>query len=295
VESEKLARLVAEKIGIPFYVSNVEKEFKKKVVDYFLEEYKKGVTPNPCVVCNKEIKFGLLIQKALSLGADFIATGHYAQIKNGKLLKGKDKSKDQSYFLWQLNQEQLSRVMFPVGNYKKTQVRVLARKFKLPTAETPESQEVCFIQNTTNEFLLKHLKENPGKITDLNGRIIGQHQGLWFYTIGQRKGLDINQGPYYAVAKDFKNNILIVSKDENDLLKKEAIVKNVNWISNKIKLPMKVKCKIRYKSDLAEAVIEDNGEGSVKITFKKPQKAVTQGQSAVFYSGEELLGGGVIK
>ncbi|MCX6723442.1 MAG: tRNA 2-thiouridine(34) synthase MnmA, partial [Candidatus Staskawiczbacteria bacterium] len=244
VESEKLARLVAKQIGIPFYVLNVEKEFKKKVVDYFLKEYKKGNTPNPCVVCNKEIKFGFLINKALSLGADYIATGHYArivreipnpksQILRYKLMKGRDNAKDQAYFLCQLSQKQISHIMFPVGEYTKPEVRKLAKKFKLPTAETPESQEVCFIQNTTNEFLKKYLKTKPGKIIDKTGlpaqagKIIGEHQGLWFYTIGQRKGLEINQGPWFVVEKDFKKNILVVSKNVKDLEKKELIAINV--------------------------------------------------------------------
>ncbi|MGA2418005.1 MAG: tRNA 2-thiouridine(34) synthase MnmA [Candidatus Staskawiczbacteria bacterium] len=296
IESEKLARLVTKKIGIPFYIVNIEKKFKKKVVDYFLQEYKKGNTPNPCVVCNKEIKFGFLIKKALSLGADFIATGHYAQIKNGRLLKGADKDKDQSYFLWQLNQKQLSRVLFPVGGYTKTEVRKLAKKFKLPTAGIPESQEVCFIQNSTNEFLKKYLKTKPGKILNSTGKIVGEHSGLWFYTIGQRKGLKINQGPWFVVDKNFKKNILIVSKNKNDLLKKELVVKDVCWISGKEpKLPMKVKCKIRYKSELADALIRSNKGGGVKIIFQKPQRAITPGQSAVFYKGNELLGGGVIE
>jgi len=294
VESEKLARLVAKKIGIPFYVLNVEKEFKKKVVDYFLKDYKKGNTPNPCVVCNKEIKFGFLINKALSLRADFVATGHYARIKNGKLIKGADGEKDQSYFLWQLDQKQLSHVLFPVGGYTKPEVRKLAKKFKLPSAETPESQEVCFIKDTTNGFLEKYLKTKPGKIVDVKGKVLGEHSGLWFYTIGQRRGLEIPQGPYYVVEKDFKKNILIVSKDIKDLDKKEAEVFNVNWIASQ-KLPINAEVKIRYKSNLAKAKILENGKGKAKVVFLKPQKAITPGQSAVFYKGEGLLGGGVIK
>jgi len=327
VESEKLARAVAKKVGIPFYVMNVEKEFKKKVVDYFLAEYKRGNTPNPCVVCNKEIKFGILIKKALSLGADFIATGHYARISLGdklfsgievplllsasrprpakslsprsiqiKLLKGKDKEKDQSYFLWQLNQVQLSRVMFPVGGYTKPEVRKLAKKFNLPTAQTPESQEICFISKTTNEFLKKHLKSKLGDIVDTSGKKIGEHQGLWFYTIGQRRGLEIQQGPWFAVAKDYKNNILVVSKSEKDLESKETTVKNVNWISGKKpRLPMKAQVKIRYKSNLIPSLIRANKGRGVKVIFAKPQKAITPGQSAVFYKGNELLGGGIIQ
>jgi len=295
VESEKLARLVANQIEIPFYILNVEKEFKKRVVDYFLKEYKAGNTPNPCIVCNKEIKFGILIDKALKLGADFVATGHYAQTKKRKLLKGRDKNKDQSYFLWQLNQKQLSRVLFPVGNYTKPEVRKLARKFNLPTAQTPESQEVCFIDDSANNFLKKYLKTKPGNIKDVSGKILGKHQGLWFYTIGQRRGLEISQGPWYVVNKDFKKNILIVSKNEKDLLKKEFIVKNVNWISGKEpKLPITAEVKIRYKSAFVKARILKYKKDSVKIIFEKPQIAVTPGQSAVFYAGQQLLGGGII-
>jgi len=313
IESEKLARLVAKQIGIPFYVVNLEKEFKKKVVDYFLKEYKAGNTPNPCVVCNKEIKFGLLMEKAFKMGGDFVATGHYtrlgreipnpkpqiptkSKIKNLKplkLLKGTDEEKDQSYFLWQLNQKQLDKVLFPVGDYTKSQVRKLAEKFGLPTAETPESQEVCFVQNTTNDFLKKYLKTKPGNIVDVDGTVLGQHQGLWFYTIGQRRGLEIPQGPWYVVGKNFKKNILIISKNEKDLLKKEMIVEDLNWI-NPQELPINAEVKIRYKSNLAKAKILDNGKNSVKVIFQKPQKAITPGQSAVFYKKDGLLGGGVI-
>lgn len=293
-ESEKMARLVASRLDIPFYVLNVEKEFKKKVVDYFLKEYKAGKTPNPCVVCNKEIKFGFLIDKALKMGADFVATGHYAKIKNGKLFKGKDKKKDQSYFLWQLNQKQLSHILFPVGDCTKPEVRKLAKKFKLPTAQTPESQEVCFVQNTTNEFLKKYLKIKPGSIVDKTGKILGEHQGLWFYTIGQRKGLGVNQGPYYVVGKDLKKNNLVISKNQKDLESKELIAENVNWILPQ-KLPINAEVKIRYKSNFAKAKIFGAGIKKIKIVFQKPQKAITSGQSAVFYKGRELLGGGVIK
>jgi len=327
LESEKLARLVAKKIGIPFYVINVEKEFKKKVVDYFLTEYKKGNTPNPCVVCNKEIKFGFLIKKALSLGADYVATGHYVrtslanqtfsaaqpvfpgpfaskkfigslQSLSPRLFKGKDKEKDQSYFLWQLSQEQIKHVMFPVGGYTKPEVRKLAKKFKLPTAETPESQEVCFVKDTTNNFLERYLKTKPGKITDAKGKVVGQHNGLWFYTIGQRHGLELEQGPWYVTGKDFKKNILVVSKDKKDLLRKEARLIHVNLI-NPQKVPgpkgYPVEVKIRYKSNLAKAKIIKFQKDIIKIIFQKPQQAITPGQSAVFYKGEELLGGGVFE
>ncbi len=307
-ESEKMARLVAKKIGIPFYVVNAEKEFKKKVVDYFLQDYKKGNTPNPCVVCNKEIKFGLLIEKALKMGADFVATGHYAQTTLStrsriqgrkeiiKLLKGKDKEKDQSYFLWQLNQKQLSRVLFPVGEYTKQEVRKLAKKFDLPTAETPESQEVCFIHGTTTDFLKKYLKTKPGKIICIsNSREleIGEHQGLWFYTIGQRKGIGLSGGPYYVISKDFKKNNLIVSKNKKDLESKELIAKNVNWTClAEAQKRRRVSVKVRYRAKSAFADVFILNKNKVKVIFDKLQPAVTPGQSAVFYKGGELFGGG---
>ncbi len=316
-ESEKLARQVAKKLDTPFYALNVEKEFKKKIVDYFLKEYKAGRTPNPCVVCNKEIKFGFLIKKALKMGAGYVATGHYARLRNTKkyeytkmsrtthsyirkkfvfrsIIQAKDKNKDQSYFLWQLNQEQLKHILFPVGNYTKLQVRALAEKFNLPTAKTPESQEVCFIKNETNEFLKKYLKTKSGKIVDANGKVLGEHQGLWFYTIGQRKGIGLSGGPYFVVRKDFKNNNLIVSKNQKDLENKKLIAKNVNWILPQ-QLPTSAEIKIRYKSSLAKAKILAYKNKRVKIVFQKPQKAITSGQSAVFYKGPELLGGGVIE
>lgn len=292
LESEKRARLVAEKLDIPFYVFNFEKEFKKKVVDYFLAEYKAGRTPNPCVVCNKEIKFGLLFKKILSLNADYIATGHYARLRQEKLYKGKDKNKDQSYFLWKLNQKILKHTLFPVGDYAKTEVRKLAKKFNLPVLNIPESQEVCFIQTTTADFLKKYLKSKPGPIVEQvhygASKIIGEHQGLWFYTIGQRKGIGFSKGPFYVLDKDIKKNTLIVTKNEKDLYKKELIVKNVNWASE-IKFPLKVMAKIRYRHKLASAIVDKN-----KVIFTKPQRAITPGQSVVFYRGQELLGGGVI-
>ncbi|MCX6765301.1 MAG: tRNA 2-thiouridine(34) synthase MnmA [Candidatus Nealsonbacteria bacterium] len=287
VESERRARMVCQRLDIPFYVINMEKEFKKKVVDYFIAEYKAGRTPNPCVICNYEIKFGFLIDKALKMGREFIATGHYARISNDKLLKGIDKDKDQSYFLWKLSQKQLKRVLFPVGGYKKSEVRALAKKFDLPTAETPESQEVCFITDSTNEFLRKYIKNKPGKII-LKNKIIGEHNGLWFYTIGQRKGIKLSGGPFYVIDKDMKKNALIISKDKRDLLKKELAARDINWIS-KVKFPLRVEAKIRYRHKSAKAVVNKN-----KVVFDNPQRAITSGQSVVFYNKEELLGGGII-
>lgn len=309
-EAEERARKVAQILDIPFYVLNFKKEFKKRIVDYFLKEYKAGRTPNPCVVCNKEIKFGLFLEKALALKADFIATGHYARLRKGKLLKASDKNKDQSYFLWQLSQKQIKRVLFPVGDYTKSQVRAMAKKFNLPVHNVKESQEICFVKNTVKDFLKKYLKEKPGKIVDMDGKIIGRHQGLWFYTIGQRKGIELagglatpkprrgGGGPFYVVDKDLKKNHLIVSDRKKDLMKKELIAKDVNWLSGKSpKFPLKVKTKIRYGYLHPATTAQIHKIGASKkyeVVFSRAQRAITPGQSVVFYQGQELLGGGII-
>lgn len=298
-EAEKRARFVASKLKIPFYVLNFENEFKKRIVDYFLKGYKQGITPNPCIVCNKEIKFGLLLKKARQLGAEFIATGHYTRLNEGKdgisLIKAKDKQKDQSYFLWKLNQKQLSHILFPVGGYRKNEVREMSKKFKLKLSGVPESQDICFVKPTTNDFLNRYLKTKPGKIINTEGKIIGEHQGLWFYTIGQRKGINLSGGPFYVTDKDLKKNLLIVSKSKRDLHKKEVIVKKVNWISGREpKFPLKVRAKIRYRHKAAAATISKMKNKRYKLQFKTAQKAVTPGQSAVFYKREEVLGGGII-
>ena len=306
-DSERRARQVARILKIPFYVFNFEKEFKKRVVDYFLKGYKEGITPNPCVVCNKEIKFGLLLEKVLALNADFIATGHYARLRQGKLYRGKDKKKDQSYFLWQLNQNQLKRVLFPVGNYIKLEVRKLAEKFKLPFKKISESMEICFVPDKLEDFLKKYLKPKPGLILNTAGKEIGQHQGLPFYTIGQRKGIELSGGPHYVVGKDRKRNVLIVASILKDsaLWSKSLIAKNVNWISGKApKLPLKINAQIRYGHQAVPATITKLQITNYKLQFKTPQRAVTPGQSVVFYSpagalakegkGQELVGGGII-
>jgi tRNA-specific 2-thiouridylase len=334
--AKERAKKVAKILKIPFYVFNLEKEFKKKIIDYFLKEYKAGNTPNPCVLCNKEIKFGLLLERALSLDADFVATGHYARKKEIRensclnscrfaILRAKDKNKDQSYFLWMLNQEQLKRILFPIGNYKREEVEKLAKEFKLPVLKAKKSVEICFIEKTVNEFLKKYLKKKSGLIVEkisgknqkkhsnilqnvrtLDGyRILGKHEGLWFYTIGQRKGIGLSGGPFWVLEKDLEKNLLIVTRNEKDLLKGELFCKNVNWISGREpKLPLKVKAKIRYRQELADATIYPtfahlrkcaNIKNKIyKVIFKKPQRAITPGQSVVFYKGEEVLGGGII-
>jgi len=299
-EAERRARKVATQLSIPFYVLRFEREFKRSIVNYFLKEYKAGRTPNPCVVCNKEIKFGLLLEKALKLGANFIATGHYARLREYKdrtaLIKGKDKNKDQSYFLWQLDQSQLRHILFPVGGYSKKEVRKLAKRFKLPLFNVPESMEICFVKTTVNEFLNRYLKPKTGKIVNTKGKKIGEHLGLHFYTIGQRKGIKLPGGPFYVLDKDQKKNLLIVTKNQKDLYKKELLAKNVNWISGKKPtLPLKIKAKIRYRHQPAIAAITKKLKSKkYKLIFSKSQRAITPGQSVVFYKGQKVLGGGII-
>jgi len=208
-------------------------------------------------------------------------------------LRAKDKEKDQSYFLWMLNQKQLRRILFPIGDYTRKEVENLAKKFKLPLLRAKKSVEICFIKTTLDDFLRKYLKEKPGKIIDTQGKVLGEHRGLWFYTIGQRKGIGLPGGPYWVLDKNVKENTLIVTKNEKDLFKKELICKNVNWISGKEpKLPLKIQAKIRYKTNLAKAKVIKNKV--YKVIFEKPQRAITPGQSIVFYKGQELLGGGII-
>lgn len=305
-ESEKIARATASKLGFPLLVLDLKEKFKKEVVDFFIEEYKKGRTPNPCVVCNKKIKFSFLLKEAEKIGCHFIATGHYARIrKKGNifyLLRGKDKEKDQSYFLWRLTQKELGRVLFPCGDYLKSQVRKLAQKFFLPTFSRPESQEICFVpQKDYREFLKEAIEKEkiiPGPIFNKEGKKIGRHIGLIFYTVGQRKGLALKVtnsqfDPFYVIKIDSLKNALFVGKFE-DLYQKECFLEKVSWISKRqTPLPLNCEVKIRYGAEAAPAQILK--EKNLKVVFKKKVWAPTPGQSAVFYKRDELLGGGIIK
>ncbi|MFH0955870.1 MAG: tRNA 2-thiouridine(34) synthase MnmA [Candidatus Falkowbacteria bacterium] len=302
------ARRVADKIGLPLYTLNFAKIFKKQVADNFLDEYKIGKTPNPCVRCNKSVKLGFLIKQAKKLGFDYVASGHYARLeKTGKkfnLFAAKDKNKDQSYFLYTFNQNELAHLFFPLGGYTKTQVRGLAKKFKLPVAEKSESQEICFIPGKShNEFLKRHLKLKPGliKITPLikgDRGIVGQHQGLPLYTIGQRKGIAIGgTGPYYAAKMDYKKNILYVVNECNDkiLFKDKLIAKNVNWlVGAPPKMPLKCQAVIRYRHKPVKCVITKINKNKYQVKFGQAQRAITPGQSVVFYRKNQVLGGGII-
>jgi len=316
------ARRVAGILNIPFYVFDFEEEYKKNVVDYMVSGYASGITPNPDVMCNREIKFGLFLEKALKLGADYIATGHYVRAtcnmkhetlnKNAlsfRLHVSRDKNKDQSYFLWTLTQDQLKYCLFPIGDYTKPQARALAKKYDLPTAEKPDSQGVCFIgEIDVASFLKEKLGRNPGPIKTMDGKIVGTHDGAIFYTIGQRKGIGIKgslageQGKiYYVAAKDVDVNTLWVAEAENPkLFSKKLIIKDINWISGKQpKLPLKCLARIRYRQPLQQAQLVEIRNSkleirNLRVVFDNSQRAITPGQSAVFYKGPEMLGGGVI-
>ncbi len=301
------AQAVAEKLNIPLEVFNFEQQYKRQVIDYFFSEYKVGRTPNPDILCNSEIKFKLFFEQALSLGVDYIATGHYARIKRIKsgvqLLKGKDQNKDQSYFLYGINPQVLEHVLFPVGDYTKSEIRNLARQMKLPTKDKPDSQGICFIGEVDLRlFLSQYIKATPGDIIDAESKkVIGRHEGLAWYTIGQRRGIKVGGTglPLYVVDKDMKKNILYVVKGAHHpkLYKKELVASNINWLVKQTKFPLTVKAKIRYRQADQEAIIDylDKNNKLLTVQFKEPQRAVTPGQSVVFYQGDVCLGGGIIQ
>lgn len=306
------AMRVALQLKIPFEVWDFTREYKRKVVDYMIESYRKGVTPNPDVMCNKHIKFGLFLKKALKEGVDFIATGHYvrkfsiSEKVNGKFIiryglkVAKDSNKDQSYFLWTLTQDQLAKCIFPIGDYLKKDVRKIAEKFGLATADKKDSQGICFLgEIDLKNFLKKYILVSPGSIQLSSGEIIGKHEGLPFYTIGQRKGIGLSGGPYFVLKKDFKRNTLIVTKKETELFSSELRVEKVNWIRGMAPLlPLSVIAKPRYLAEGCMAILDldetKRGLKIYKLKFEKPQRAIASGQSVVFYKEEELLGGGII-
>jgi len=296
---------VAQNLKIPWYVMDFTKEFKNIVIDYFCQEYLTGQTPNPCVVCNLKIKFGLLLEKAKSLGADYLATGHYAikkydqKSKNFLLKRGVDKNKDQSYFLYRLNQEILPCVLFPLGKFKKSQTREVAKKYGLKNDKKDESQEICFIQDDNyRKFLTQYIKDTikPGKFIDKEGKILGEHHGIPFYTIGQRKGLGValNKRRYVVEINSQQNAVTL--GDDKDLYRDKLIVKDLNFISgDKLSKSIQAEVKIRYNSKKSSAIISPYLEDKVLINFEKPQRAITPGQSTVFYQGDVVIGGGIIE
>ncbi len=328
------ARTVAAKLGFPFYVLNLEDEFERDVVRPFVDKYLDGLTPSPCVACNSFLKFDKLVELAKTADAEKVATGHYARVTYDQargrwlLLRAVNRAKDQSYFLFELTQEQLSYALFPLGEMNKQEVRAIAEAAGLPTARKPESQEICFIpdgdysrfiERYLEEDLSKQASENdlpglnqpliriegrkgldssrlaPGEIVTTTGEVIGEHQGIHRYTVGQRRGIGISApDPLYVVKIEAKTNRVVVGSSR-DLLKCEMTVRRVNWIAiDELKKPLRVNVKIRSRAEEAPAVLDRNDDGSVLVTFDEDQRAVTPGQAAVFYDGEMVIGGGWI-
>ncbi|MBQ7352136.1 MAG: tRNA 2-thiouridine(34) synthase MnmA [Clostridia bacterium] len=298
---------VCNKLGIPYFSVNFAQEYLDRVFKFFLDEYSKGRTPNPDVLCNREIKFGPFLEYAKNLGADYIATGHYARIRreNGKtyLMKAEDGNKDQTYFLNQLNQEQLGSVIFPIGDITKPEVRSIAEKYGFSTAEKKDSTGICFIgERRFRQFLKNYLPCNPGNIIDNKGNIVGRHEGVIYYTLGQRKGLNIggkkdgNGERWFVIDKDVKNNNLIVSQGEGEELFKDGLVSyKVNWIPQEPETKEFECCaKFRYRQPDQAVRVRIEPE-RVVVEFKEKQRAVTPGQYVVFYNETDCLGGGVIE
>lgn len=301
LESYYEALTVAKFLGIPLYKVNFGKEFKQQIVDEFLNEYKAGHTPNPCVACNKFIKFDLLLKYTQTVfGADYLATGHYVKLKKNQsgqleLARPKDKTKDQTYFLYNLKPVQLKHLLFPLADYQKSEVRQLAKKLKLAVHAKPDSQEVCFVGSSHNDFLRRYLKPKAGKIIDESGKVLGEHQGLVFYTLGQRTGLGLAGGPWYVIGFKRKQNQLVVSKnsDHADLLKRQVFFKSANWLIDSPQWPLACQAQIRYRSKPTACTIKKINSRLV-AEFKQPSQATMAGQSVVFYDQDRLLGGGII-
>ena len=299
------AKAVADALGLELKRVDFIKEYWDRVFTYFLDEYGKGRTPNPDILCNKEIKFKAFLQYAEELDADYIATGHYARVEHRDgddvMLRGVDGNKDQTYFLCQLNQHQLKKSLFPIGELTKPEVRQIAHDLRLPVADKKDSTGICFIgERDFREFLKNYIPAKPGKIVDYaTKKVIGEHQGIMYYTIGQRRGLEIGGkgGPWFVIGKEYDQNILYVaSVDSNQwLLSDEALITGVNWISStKPEGDFDCTAKFRYRQKDNDVSIRFINEDTIYVTFKKPIKAVTPGQAAVFYDGEVCLGGGTI-
>lgn len=288
------AKRVAVQLGIDFKMYDFETEYRHEVVDYMVAEYQAGRTPNPDIMCNQEVKFKLFLDSALADGADLIATGHYARSQNGQLLTGLDNSKDQSYFLYRVTEQALLRSLMPIGELHKTEVRKLAKKLGLATAEKPDSQGICFIGNVgIKEFLLNELGPQPtGPIIDQHGKAIGQHDGAIFYTIGQRHGLDVGGGlPYYVSRKDIKTNTIYVTTnlDDKALWTKELELQELHWINEKPDATKPYQARLRYRGPLVTCELKGS-----KLILTEPQRGLAAGQSAVIYDGTRVLGGGII-
>lgn len=302
------ARAVCDELGIPLHRADFSKEYRERVFSQFLADYAAGKTPNPDVLCNREVKFQPFREHALRLGADFIATGHYAQIEHGadgaRLLQAVDGNKDQTYFLAAVNRNQFDRVLFPIGGYTKPEVREFAKQAGLPNHRKKDSTGICFIgEREFREFLQNYLKPHPGPILDDQGRRIGEHQGLMYYTLGQRKGLNIGgvrgaiEAPWYVVAKETERNTLVVSQDANHarLMSHTVTTAAFQWIRKPVPLPGTLHARIRHRQTLQACSASVHDDGRVEVHFAQAQRAATAGQYLVLYDGAECLGGGEIE
>ena len=298
------ANLVAHKLGIPHYVFNFSPCFKRCVIDRFISEYEAGRTPNPCVDCNKHIKFGELLDRARLMDCDYLATGHYARIvfdaasNRWLLARGDDHAKDQSYMLFNLTQQQLAHILLPLADVTKPEIRQLSEKHGLITAHKPDSQDICFVPDGDYTAFIERTtrqKARPGQFVNLNGQVLGTHQGLIHYTIGQRKGLGIAyEYPLYVIDKDIASNTVILGPNDA-LFKKALLAEDCNLITiDKLETPLRVTAKTRYRQKDVPALIEPLADGRIKVTFDEPQRAITPGQAVVFYDGDYVVGGGII-
>ena len=304
VEDVEDARRVCHALGVPHYFLNFEREFQRHVIDYFVAEYDRGRTPHPCLACNDKIKFDFLLRRATFLDADFIATGHYGRVRidaDGRyeLHKGIDTSKDQSYVLFTLGQSELSRLLLPVGEYRKEKIRKLAHEAGLPVADKPDSQEICFIPDDNyRKFVSDRVRPRPGNLVDLGGEILGTHPGIQFFTIGQRRGLGLpgnTARPLYVTRIDSETNEVVLGRHE-DLFSSKLWASRVSYVSGAVlDGPTSVTAKIRYKAGGANATIVPLSADTAEVWFDEPQRAVTPGQAVVFYSGDKILGGGYIE
>lgn len=298
------ARRVAAKLGIPFYAVDAQQVFHDKIVNFFIDGYTQGITPNPCLMCNRHIRWEFLLNRALALGAESMATGHYARVRRAqdgkiKLLRAMDEKKDQSYVLSVLTQSQLKHAIFPLGEYTKSEVRQLAKDFDLPVAAAKESQDLCFLAGTNyGDFLQRHAPEvqHPGPIISSDGELLGEHNGLAFYTIGQRKGLGIAASdPLYVLEKDIVRNALVIGR-RHELGTRTLLADQVNWVSGERPTrPFHAQVKIRYRAKFAEGIVAPAEGNRVHIEFSQPLRDITPGQAVVFYNGEEVVGSGIIR
>jgi len=300
VEDTDDARQAADALGIPHYILNLEREFRDRVVDHFVAEYGRGRTPNPCLACNEHLKFRALLDRATALQADFLATGHYARIERAaegryRLLRALDPAKDQSYVLYTMGEAELAKTLFPVGGYAKPAIRALAREMRLPLSEKPDSADICFVPDGDyRAFVRARLPQAAGVVRDASGAVLGEHDGIAGFTVGQRRGLRVATGEKrYVTAIDPALNVITVGPDEA-LMARALVAEDVRWTRGAPPGPLRADVKVRYRTPAAPAMVTPLTDGGARVVFDEPQRAITPGQAAVVYEGDEVLGGGAI-